>query len=170
MNTKHTKECSVSSIIREMHTKITLRSLHTHQNDWNLKKKKKKRTEIPSVGKDMELVRLSYTPDVNARLVQSLCCCSVAKSCLTLCDPMDCSVPGSSLLHYLLKFAQIHGHWVSDAIQPSHPLLLPSPPALNLPQHQSIFQWVGSWHQVAKVLELQHLSFQCIFRVDFPSH
>ena len=63
----------------------------------------------------------------------------------------------------------IYVHWVSDAIQPSHPLLPPSPPAFNLSQHQSLFQWVGSWHQVTKVLELQlqHPSFQWIFRFDF---
>ena len=60
--------------------------------------------------------------------VWSLCCCCwVAKSCLALCDPMDCSIPGSSVLHYLLELAQIHVHWVSNAIQPSHPLSAPSP-------------------------------------------
>ena len=60
------------------------------------------------------------------------CCCSVAQSCLTLCDPMDCSMPGLPVLHQLLELAQTHIHWVSDAIQPSHPLLSPSPPAFNL--------------------------------------
>ena len=65
--------------------------------------------------------------------VWSLCCCCwVAKSCLALCDPMDCSIPGSSVLHYLLELAQIHVHWVSNAIQPSHPLSSPSPFAFNL--------------------------------------
>ena len=94
---------------------------------------------------------------------------SSSNSCLTLCTPMDCSLPGSSVFHYLPKFAQIHVHWVSDAIQPSHPLSSPSPPAFNLPQHQGLFQWVSSLRQVAKVLELQlqHQSFQWIFRVDF---
>ena len=85
-----------------------------------------------------------------------ICCCSVAKSSLTLCDCMDCSMPGSSVLHYLPEFVQIHVHWVSDAIQPSHPLLLPSPPALHL--SQSLSQWHGSLHQMAKILELQHQS------------
>ena len=80
---------------------------------------------------------------------------------------MDCSTPGFPVLHYLLEFAQIHVHWVSDAIQPSHSLSSPSPPALNLSQHQGLFQWVGSSHQMAKVLELQHQSFQWISRVDF---
>ena len=61
-----------------------------------------------------------------------LCCCSVAKLCPTLCDPMDCSTPGFPVLHYLPEFAQTHMHWVSDAIQPSHPLLLSSPSAFSL--------------------------------------
>ena len=71
--------------------------------------------------------------------------------------------------HYLLEFSQTHVYWAGDAIQPSHPLSLPSPPALNLSQHQGLFQWVISLHQVAKSLELQlqHQSFQWIFRVDF---
>ena len=73
---------------------------------------------------------------------------------------MDCSTPGFLALHYLPEFAQTCVHWASDIIQPSHPLSLPSPPALNFPQHQDLFQWVGPSHQVAKVLELQHQSFQ----------
>ena len=95
-------------------------------------------------------------------------CCSVTKLCPALCDPMDCSTPAFRSLHYLPEFAQTHVHWVSDAIQPSHPLLSPSPLALNLSQHQDLFWWVSSLHQVAKVLELQlqHQSFQWIFRVD----
>ena len=89
-------------------------------------------------------------------------CGSVAKSRLTLCDPMECNTPDSPVLHCLLEFAQTHVHWVGDAIQPFHPLSPPSPPALNLSQHQGLFQRVGSSHQVAKVLEfqLQHQSFQ----------
>ena len=86
----------------------------------------------------------------------------------TLWDLMDYSMPDFPVLHYLPEFAQTDVHWISDAIQPSHPLSLPSPPALNLSQHQRLFQWVGSSHQVAKVLEfkLQHQSFQWIFRTD----
>ena len=93
-------------------------------------------------------------------------CCSVAKLCSTLYDPMDCSRPGSSVVHYLLEFTQTHVHWISDAIQPSHPLLPPSPPALNLSQHQGLFHWVGSSNQVTKVLELQPQQqfFQWIFK------
>ena len=83
-------------------------------------------------------------------------CCSVAQSCPTLCDPMNCSYPGFPVLHSLPEFAQTHVCWVGDAIQPSHPLSSPSPPALNLSQHQGLFQWVGCLHQVAKLLELQH--------------
>ena len=99
-------------------------------------------------------------------------CCTVAQSCGTLCGPMDCSTPGFPVLHYFLEFAQTHVHWVGDAIQPSHPLSSPSPPALILSQHEGLFQWVSSSHQVAKVLELQlqHQSFQWIlisFRIDW---
>ena len=95
--------------------------------------------------------------------------CSVSKSCLTPCDPMDCSVPGFSVLHYLPELAQTHVHWVGDAIQPSHPLSSPSPPAFNLSQHQGLFKWVSSSHQVGTVLELQlqHQSFKWIFRIYF---
>jgi len=90
---------------------------------------------------------------------------SVAQLCPTLCDPMDCSTPGFPVHHQFLELAQTHVHRVSDAIQPSHPLSFPSPPAFSLSQHQGLFQWVSSSHQVAKVLELQHQSFQWIFRL-----
>ena len=80
---------------------------------------------------------------------------------------MDCSMPGSSVLQYLLEFAQTHVHWVGDAIQSSHPLSSSYPPAFNPSQLQGLFQWIGSLDQVAKVLELQHQSFQWIFRLDF---
>ena len=94
---------------------------------------------------------------------------SVAQSCLTLCDPMDCSTPGLPVHHQLPEFTQTHAHWFGDAIQPSHPLLSPSPPAFSLSQHQGLFKSINSSHQVAKVLEfqLQHQSFQWIFRTDF---
>ena len=90
------------------------------------------------------------------------CCCSVAKLCPTFGDPMDCSTSGFLLLHCLQEFAQTHIHRVGDAIQPSHPLSSPSPPAPNPSQHQGLFQSVNSSHEVAKVLEfqLQHQSFQ----------
>ena len=93
---------------------------------------------------------------------------SVTQSCSALCDPMDCSTPGLPVHHQLPEFTQTHVHWVGDAIQPSHPLLSTSPLALNLSQHQGLFKWVSSLHQVAKVLEfqLQHQSFQWTFRTD----
>ena len=87
----------------------------------------------------------------------------------TLERPLDCSTPGLPVHHQLPEFTQTHVHWVGDAIQPSNPLSSPSIPALNLSQHQGLFQWVSSLHQVAKVLEfqLQHQSFQWIFKTDF---
>ena len=102
-------------------------------------------------------------------LLFDCCCCSVTQSCPTLCDPMDCSTPSFPVLHYLPEISQSYVHQVSDAIQPSHPLSSPFSPAFNLSQHQGLFQWVGSLHQVAKVLEFQfqHQSFQWIFRTDF---
>ena len=91
---------------------------------------------------------------------------SVAQSCRTLCDPMNHSMPGLPVHHQLPEFTETHVHRVSDAIQPSHLLSSPSPPAPNPSQNQSLFQWVNSSHQVAKVLEFQLQSFQWIFRTD----
>jgi len=93
-------------------------------------------------------------------LVQSL-------SHVQFCNPMDCSMPGFPVHDQLPELAQTQVHWVGDAIQPSHPLSSPSPPTFNPSQHQVLFQWVSSSHQVAKVLELQHQPFQWIFRTDF---
>ena len=92
---------------------------------------------------------------------------SSVHSVISNSDPMDHSMPGLPVHHQLLEFTQTHVHWVGDAIQTSHPLLSPSPPALNLSQHQGLFQWVSSL-QVAKVLEfqLQHQSFQWAFMPD----
>ena len=93
---------------------------------------------------------------------------SVAQSCPTLCDPMNHSMPGLPVHHQLPEFTQTHVHLVGDAIQASHPLSSPSPPAPNPSQNQGLFQWVNSLHQVAKVLEfqLQHQSFQWTLRTD----
>ena len=90
------------------------------------------------------------------------------KSRQTLCDPMNRSTPSLPVHHQLPESTQIHVHWVGEAIQTSHPLLFPSPSALNLSQYQGLFQWVSSLHQVAKVLEfqLQHQSFQWTPRTD----
>ena len=99
---------------------------------------------------------------------------SVTQSSLTLCDPMDCRMPGLPIHHQLPESNQTHVHWVGDAIQPSHPLWSPSPPALTLSQHQRPFKWVSFSHQVGKVLEfqLQHQSFSehlglISFRMDW---
>ena len=92
------------------------------------------------------------TTFINMRYLQIR---SVAQSCPTLCNPMNYSMPGLPVHHQLPEFTQTHVHRVSDAIQPSHPLSSPSPPAPNPSQHQSLFQWVNSLHEVAKVLEFQ---------------
>ena len=94
---------------------------------------------------------------------------SLTQSCLTLCDPMDCSKPGLPVHHQHPELAQTHIHWVGNAIEPSYPLSSLSPPVFNLSQQQGLCQWVSSSHQVAKVLEFQlhHQSFQWIFRTDF---
>jgi len=81
--------------------------------------------------------------------------CSLTQSCSILCNPMACSTPGFPVLQYLSEFAHIHVYLIDDAIQPSCPLLSPSPPAFNLSQHQGLFQWVSCLHQVASILELQ---------------
>ena len=106
---------------------------------------------------------------LNQHLISSVQFSSVTQLCPTICDPMDCSTPVLPVNRQLPEFTQTHVRWVSDAIQPSHPLSSPSPPAFNLSQHQGLFKWVSSSHQVAKVLEfqLQHQSFQWISRTDF---
>ena len=96
-------------------------------------------------------------------------CCKKTSHCVAivqllslvwLCNPMDCTMPGVPVHHQLLGLAQTHAHWVGDTIQPSHPLSSPSPPTLNLSEHQGLFKWVSSSHQTAKLLEfqLQHQS------------
>jgi len=120
---------------------------------------------------DSPLICPRTTRQMRSKLLgsQDFCCCcsSAAQLCLTLSNPTDYSMSGFPVLHYLPQFSQTHVPWISDAIQPSHPLSSPSPPALNLSQHQGLFQWVSSSHQVAKVLELRYQAFQWIFRVDF---
>ena len=127
----------------------------------------------------MPLPYLSRFPSRVSRLLpehvslpcQSLFCLqfsSATQSCPTLHDPMNHSMPGLPVHHQLPESTQTHVHRVSDAIQPSHPLLSPFPPALNLSQHQGLFKWISSLHQVAKILEfqLQHQSFQWTPRTD----
>ena len=95
---------------------------------------------------------------------------SVAQSCLTLYDPMNRSTPGLPVYHQLPESTQTHVQWMGDAIQPSHPLMSPSPPAHKLSQYQGLFKWVSPLHQVTKVLEfqIQHQSFQRTPRTDLP--
>ena len=123
---------------------------------------------LPEVCKFLHLHGTPQGPIYGFNLNNFIIVVVVTQLYSTFCNPTDCSMLGFSVLHYLLKFAQTSVHWVGDAIQPSHPLP-PPPHALNLSQHQGLFQWVSSSHQVAEVLELQlqYQSFQWIFRVDF---
>ena len=113
--------------------------------------------------------RVCSTLISGSRLLSMSSVSSVTQSCATICDPMDRSTSDFPVHHQLSEFAQTHVLRVGDASQPSHPLSSPSPPTFNLSQHQGLFQWLSSSQQVAKVLELQlqHQSFQWIFRVDF---
>ena len=118
-------------------------------------------------------LKAQFSPDTEAQIKNTrsspwLPISSVAQWCSTLCNPMNHSTPGLPVHHQLPESTQTHVHWVGDAIQPSHPLLSPSPPALNLSQHQCLFKWVSSSDQVAKVLEFQfqHQSFQWTPRTD----
>ena len=106
--------------------------------------------------------------------IPELCVSSVAQSWPTLCNPVDCSMPGLPVYCQLLEFTQTHVHWVSDVIHPPHPLSSPSPPAFNLSQHQGVFKWVSSSHQVDKVLQFQLQYQSCseysgliYFRIDW---
>ena len=100
-------------------------------------------------------VRHNWATSLSLSLSFHIYLSSVTQSCLTLCDPMNCSTPGLPVHHQLPEFTQILVHRVGDAIQPSYPLSSPSSPAPNPSQHQSLFQWVNSSHEVAKVLQLQ---------------
>ena len=109
-----------------------------------------KQPKCPSAkGTDKEYVVCIYNG-----IFSSVQFSSVTQLCRTLCNPMNCTTPGFPVHHQLPELTQTHVHWVSDAIQPSHPLSSPYPPTVNLSQHQGLFQWVSSLHQVAKVLEL----------------
>ena len=111
------------------------------------------------------MIRFVYYKEHHGKSFSS----SVAQPCPTLCHGMDCSTPGFPVHHQLLELVQTHAHQVGDAIQPSHSLLSPSPPAFNFSQYQGLFKWVSSLHQVAKVLEfkLQHQSFQWIYSNEY---
>ena len=118
---------------------------------------------ITGISKDVRKhLSLKTRISLNRKTVWSVQFSSVAQSCPTLCDLMNHNTPGLPVHHQLLESTQTHVHWVGDAIQPSHPLLSPSPPALNLSQHQGLFKWGSSSNEVTKVSEfwLQHQSFQ----------
>ena len=122
----------------------------------------------PEYSLEGQMLKLQFTFSFSYLYQYGLiCCCSVAMLYPTLCDPMDCSTPGCTILHYLPELVQTHVRWVGDAIQPSHSLSSPSPPALTLSHHQGLFLWIGSSRHVAKVRGLQHQYFQWIFRIDF---
>ena len=129
-------------------------SHHFMANRWG-NKGNSKRLYFLGLQKSLQMVTVAMKLKDTCSLEKSYQFSSVAQSCPTLCDPMNCSTPGLPVHHQLLEFTQTHVHWVSDAIQPSHPLSSPSPPAPNPSQHQSLFQWVTSSHEVAKVLEFQ---------------
>ena len=100
--------------------------------------------------------------------------CSLAQLCPTLCIPVDCSTPGFPVIHCLLEFAQTHVHWVGDAIQPSHPLSSPSPPAFNLSQHQGLFhesviciRWPKYWSFSLSISLSNEYSGLISFRIDW---
>ena len=116
----------------------------------------------------LEAETRAHSSDHLTKLFSSVQFSSVSQLCPTLCDPMSHSTAGLPVHHQLPESTRTHVHWGGNAIQPSHPLLSPSPPALNPSQHQGLFKWVSSLHQVAKVLEfqLQHQSFQWIPRTD----
>ena len=141
----------IMSFIQQFNQEFTKSQTLDQVLKWNDWKKKNK-------GKDLASVFLHFIVSFS----------SVVQLCPTFCDPKDCCMPGLRVYHQLPELTQTHVHWVGDAIQPSHPLLSPSPPAFNLSQHQGL-QWVSSSHQVARILEfqLQHQSFQWIFRTDF---
>ena len=132
---------------------------------WDRVEKSKNLSTSPTVSDVQTFWELNELPI----LLLSVQFSSVAQSCPILCSPMYHSTPGLPVHHQLPEFTQTHVHCVGDAIQLSHPLSSPSPPALNLSQHQGLFKWVSLLHQVAKVLEFQlQLNIQWIFRTAFP--
>ena len=125
--------------IWELFTEIEYTYNSKHTVEWVLTK-----WAHPCIQHLRQETTIAITPEMmpsSATTLPKQRCCSVAQSFPTLWNAMDCSKSSFPILHYLPQFSQTHGHWVDDAIQPSHPLLPPSPPALNLSQYQSLFQW-----------------------------
>ena len=161
-------QCDMWEVIRSISLNFTSQGRHFR---WNNKESKEyvtfsywiKEGKLKEMAKGINIL-LYYNP-YDIQFIQFS---SITQSCLTLCDPMNRTMSGLPVHHQLLESTQTHVHRVGDAIQPSHPLSSPSPPATNPSQHQGLFQWVNSAHEVAKVLEfqLQHQSFQWKPRTD----
>ena len=135
-------------------TSMFIGALFTTTKTW-------KQPKCPLIDKWIKKIKYTYTMEY---------CCSVAQSCLILCNPMDCSTPGLPVPHHLPESVQDYVHCIGDAIQPTHPLTPSSPSALDLSQYQGFFQWVDCLHQMPKILDIQlqpQSFFQQIFRVDF---
>ena len=128
---------------------------------WTEEPKRLQSMELQTVKHDWTTKHSTQTPETNTTLYINYQFSSVTQSFPILCNPMACSIPGIPVHHQLLEVAQTHVLWVSDSILPSHLLSSPSPPAFNHSQHEGLFQWVSSSHQVVKVLQvqLQHQSF-----------
>ena len=163
MENKHLKRCSTSVSSEKCKSKQEwwdfpagplVRTSHFHCQGLRFNPWPGNRPHRPCVSTKNRQINKQKTPTM--RYHCSVLFCSVLSlSCVRLFAPLDCSMPGFPVLHCLPEFAQTYVHWVSDAIQPSHSPLTPSLPALNLPQHQDLFQWISFSHQMAKVLELQ---------------
>ena len=122
-----------------------------------LKQLEKEKQKPPKVNRRKEIIKIGaeISEKEMKETIEQIQFSSVTQSSLILCDPMNHSTPGLPVHHQLPEFTQTHVHQVGDTIQPSHPLSSPSPPDHNPSQHQSLFQWVNSSHEVAKVLEFQ---------------
>ena len=172
---RYMKRCSVSLVLREIQTKtrwaiqfssvqllsrVQLFAMNYYLTPTGISVLKKQ--EITKVDKEVEIREPLCTVGGNVywcsqygKQYVSQSVSLVTQSCPTICDPINCSKPGLPVHHQLPEFTQTHVHRVSDAIHPSHPLSSPFPPAPNPSQHQSLFQWVNSSHDVAKLLEFQ---------------